>query len=77
MECPKCGSLKSRVYETVTKPDAIYRYRWCAVCHKTLKSKEVLFEGKIPQKTKTRKKQEKIEAVPVRVTSTDVFSIWK
>lgn len=75
MECPKCGSLKSRVYETVTKPDAIYRYRWCAVCHKTLKSKEVLFEGKIPQKTK--KKQEKTEDVTVRVTSTDVFNIWK
>ena len=75
MECPKCGSLKSRVYETVTKPDAIYRYRWCAVCHKTLKSKEVLFDGKIPQKTKT--KQEKSESKDLRVTSTDVFSIWK
>lgn len=75
MECPKCGSLKSRVYETVTKPDAIYRYRWCAMCHKTLKSKEVLFEGKIPQKTK--KKQEKSEDSDLRVTSKDVFSVWK
>lgn len=75
MECPKCGSLKSRVYETVTKPDAIYRYRWCAMCHKTLKSKEVLFDGKIPQKTK--KKQEKSESKDLHVTSTDVFSVWK
>jgi hypothetical protein len=63
------------VYETVTKPDAVYRYRWCAVCHKTLKSKEVLFEGKIPQKTK--KKQEKSEDSDLRVTSKDVFSVWK
>jgi transcriptional regulator NrdR family protein len=75
MECPKCGSLKSRVYETVTKPEAVYRYRWCAVCHKTLKTKEVLFEGTIPQKKK--KSRKKVEDVIVRVTSTDVFSIWK
>lgn len=75
MQCPKCGGNKSRVYETVSKPEAVYRYRCCLFCNKTLKTKEVLFDGAIPQKTK-KQKEKAIASEPVQVTSTELFTTW-
>ena len=76
MECPKCGGNKSRVYETVPKPEAVYRYRYCLFCNKTLKTKEVLFEGSIPQKTK-KPKERKIVSEEITIHDTEVFNVWR
>ena len=76
MDCPKCGGNKSRVYETVSKPDAVYRYRCCLFCNKTLKTKEVLFEGTIPQKTK-KPKERKVVSEKITVHDTEVFNVWR
>jgi hypothetical protein len=64
------------VIETVPKVEGVYRYRCCNKCNKIIKTKEVIFDGKIPQKTKNRKPAEERTEVPA-FTSKDLLSAWR
>jgi transcriptional regulator NrdR family protein len=50
MNCPKCEKDKIAITETIQSEGFTYRKRYCKLCFCTFKTKEEVYEGRLPNK---------------------------
>lgn len=76
MKCPHCQGDQTAVIDTTKIDDFVYRYRACRLCFRNFKTKEEVYVGPIPKKTRDRGRPE-AKKFQTQYDSKSIKDIWK